>query len=128
MMQPVAGHGKLQYPSTAQPLKPQKRLTRCGSGVTPWLLTMAGGITPEEYKDRLRVREQDRDQMHKAVLSPGTQNADKMHLRCEYILKYGKTTFSCPRCWLMPGMCICGRLSAFHPATRLIVHMHYNEW
>lgn len=40
-----------------------------------------------------------------------------------------KTLFSCPRCWLLPTLCVCDKLPRVSaPRTKLIIHMHHNEW
>lgn len=40
----------------------------------------------------------------------------------------GKTLHTCPRCWLLQGVCICDRLPRLKPSTRVVMHMHHNEW
>jgi len=51
-----------------------------------------------------------------------------MHVKCEYNLKYGRTMFNCPNCWLLPGLCICERVQRCQPRTKVVVHVHHKEW
>ncbi len=35
------------------------------------------------------------------------------HRRCAHILRWRTTAYSCPRCWLQPGLCVCGHVRTF---------------
>ena len=67
--------------------------------------------------------------MEKVVLDKNVHGQVKTAVRCEYIMRYGKTLFSCPRCWLLPGLCICSRLQRVAlSSTRVVCSVHNLEW
>jgi len=85
----------------------------------------------KEYEDwfaKKREREAERDIVNRHMQDPSVPGVDKMHRRCQYILKYGRNLFTCPGCWLLPGLCVCGFMAKVDAKTQLVVHVHQTEW
>ena len=62
--------------------------------------------------------------MRDATIPPATKHA----LQCEHVKTWGRTIFACPTCWLMPYFCVCGKYARFTPKTKVILHLHHEEW
>lgn len=86
------------------------------------------GVNMQEYLRKRAEREKHRLRLNKLLRSPELSGPEKHHAQCEYVLKYGKILCSCPECWLLPGLCICHRLNRFKPKSRVVVHIHHDEW
>ncbi|GLC45797.1 hypothetical protein PLESTM_001780800 [Pleodorina starrii] len=92
-----------------------------------WDDTPDGG--KRAFLDQWRRRHAERRAMVAALQDPATPPSERMALRTSYILRWRKVLFSCPHCWLLPGMCVCGRMQRFAPQrTRVVVHAHHGEW
>ena len=98
-----------------------------GQGLTPYQLALTG-VTHEQYTERHEERTVARQQLCAAVADARVPPQDKHHLRCQYTKKYGKTLFSCPSCWMLPTLCICGKVHRFSTSTTVIVQVHHDEW
>lgn len=81
--QPGARGGAMDPPGP-----PARRQVSTASGLTAHHLAIAGGLSLDEYMATLKARERDREAMKVAVLDAGTAPGEKMHIRCEYILKW----------------------------------------
>lgn len=78
---------------------------------------------------RWRQRHADRRALVAGVTDGATPPQERMGLRTSYILKWRKILFSCPTCWLLPGLCVCSRMARFAPAkTQVVVCAHHGEW
>ncbi|PNH07470.1 hypothetical protein TSOC_006074, partial [Tetrabaena socialis] len=76
-----------------------------------------------------RQRHAERRAMMAALFDPAVDPKDRMALRTGYILRWRKILFSCPNCWLLPGLCVCARMQRFSPRrTQVVVHAHHGEW
>ncbi|KXZ53404.1 hypothetical protein GPECTOR_7g1300 [Gonium pectorale] len=92
-----------------------------------WDGTSDGGR--RAFVDRWRARHAERRAMVEALKDPARDPRDRMALRSEYIMRWRKILFSCPTCWLLPGLCVCGRMQRFSTSrTKLVVHAHHGEW
>ncbi|PNW76275.1 hypothetical protein CHLRE_12g541150v5 [Chlamydomonas reinhardtii] len=81
------------------------------------------------FVEQWRRRHAERRAMVAALSDPSGDPRERMSLRTDYILKWRKVLFSCPTCWLLPGLCVCGRMQRFSPRqTRVVVHAHHGEW
>ncbi|KAG2433741.1 hypothetical protein HXX76_008104 [Chlamydomonas incerta] len=81
------------------------------------------------FVEQWRRRHAERRAMVAALADPSSDPRERMSMRTDYILKWRKVLFSCPSCWLLPGLCVCGRMQRFSPAkTRVVVHAHHGEW
>ncbi|KAG2438394.1 hypothetical protein HYH02_010849 [Chlamydomonas schloesseri] len=81
------------------------------------------------FVEQWRKRHAERRAMVAALSDPSRDPRERMSLRTDYILKWRKVLFSCPTCWLLPGLCVCGRMQRFAPKkTRVVVHAHHGEW
>ncbi|GFR49571.1 hypothetical protein Agub_g11618, partial [Astrephomene gubernaculifera] len=92
-----------------------------------WDGTADGG--KRAFIEQWRQRHAERRAMAAAMADPARDPKDRMPLRTSYILKWRKVLFSCPNCWLLPGLCVCGRMRRFTPQrTKVVVHAHHAEW
>jgi DTW domain-containing protein YfiP len=106
-----------------------RSLNMTNHGLTPRHLALMNISTPEEWIAKAKERDEDRATVERLVLSKDTPGHSKLAIRSEYIVKYGKTLFSCPHCWLLPGLCICGRLEKVAlQNTSVICSVHNLEW
>ncbi|GIL49541.1 hypothetical protein Vafri_5895 [Volvox africanus] len=79
--------------------------------------------------DQWRRRHSERRAMVEGLRDPARAPTERMSLRTSYILRWRKVLFSCPNCWLLPGLCVCGRMQKFTlQRTRVVVHAHHGEW
>ncbi|GAX81218.1 hypothetical protein CEUSTIGMA_g8650.t1 [Chlamydomonas eustigma] len=91
-------------------------------------LASQGIESVDDWNARLAQRTAEKEETNRIVLSPDTPGEDKMHAQCKYIFKYRKTMFSCPHCWLLPGLCLCSRLAKVTTQCKMVVHVHFLEW
>ncbi|EFJ43208.1 hypothetical protein VOLCADRAFT_121460 [Volvox carteri f. nagariensis] len=81
------------------------------------------------FVEQWRRRHAERRAMVAAMRDPSRDPTERMALRTSYILRWRKVLFSCPNCWLLPGLCVCGRMGRYFPQkTRVVVHAHHGEW
>ncbi|GLI64674.1 hypothetical protein VaNZ11_008026 [Volvox africanus] len=92
-----------------------------------WDGTHDGG--KRAFVDQWRRRHSERRAMVEGLRDPARAPTERMSLRTSYILRWRKILFSCPNCWLLPGLCVCGRMRKFTlQRTRVVVHAHHGEW
>jgi DTW domain-containing protein YfiP len=104
----------------------------------------------EEWVATATRREAERAALTATLADPSTAEGDKMPLRCAYIQEHRKSLFSCPRCWLQRGLCMCGECEAAAAvlaaeaaaeagvsssggaagasAVSVAIHVHHSEW
>lgn len=106
-----------------------RSLNMTNHGLTPRHLALHGISSPEEWIAKAKERDEERAKVERIVLDKATPGPLKTTIRSEYIVKYGKTLFSCPNCWLLPGLCICSRLEKVSlRSTTVICSVHNLEW
>ena len=82
----------------------------------------------EDLEARLLERKAAQEAVQAVVRSPLAQGIQKHHAICNYIFKYRRSISSCPRCWLLPGLCVCKLMKPVQTRTRVVLHMHSSEW
>ncbi|KAG2491562.1 hypothetical protein HYH03_010131 [Edaphochlamys debaryana] len=81
------------------------------------------------FLEQWRQRHADRRAMVAGLADPAVPPQERMALRASYIHRWRKILFSCPTCWLLPGLCVCGRLQRFATQhTKVVIHAHHGEW
>ena len=60
--------------------------------------------------------------------NPTLSAAHKRAVQTEHIHTYGRALFMCHECWLPPTFCTCSQMGRVVPNTKVVVHMHHNEW
>jgi hypothetical protein len=87
-----------------------------------------GFSTAAELQAAINARAHDRQQLTLLLNRPDVSGADKHAARCAYLAKHGRVTAQCRVCWLLPAFCVCRALRVGQPQTRVIIHLHHNEW
>eukprot|EP00195_Chlamydomonas_chlamydogama_P001132 CAMPEP_0202920514 /NCGR_PEP_ID=MMETSP1392-20130828/76892_1 /ASSEMBLY_ACC=CAM_ASM_000868 /TAXON_ID=225041 /ORGANISM="Chlamydomonas chlamydogama, Strain SAG 11-48b" /LENGTH=278 /DNA_ID=CAMNT_0049614011 /DNA_START=278 /DNA_END=1114 /DNA_ORIENTATION=+ len=82
----------------------------------------------DEYNAKSDQRAAEREEIARVLADRSIDGEEKMHQYCQYLMKYSKSLFTCPNCWLLPGLCICERVQRCEPRTKVVVHVHHKEW
>lgn len=82
----------------------------------------------EEYISALEARRQKRDALNDYVARTDISGQEKGWARCDYIFKNLRLPFQCSTCWLLPGHCICNSLHRYQVSTKVVIHLHPDEW
>lgn len=64
----------------------------------------------------------------KAMRDPSFEHIKKSALQCEFTLKWGRTMFGCPKCWLLPHFCVCNECTTVDTQTKVVLHLNQSEW
>lgn len=64
----------------------------------------------------------------KAMRDPTFEHTKKSALQCEFTLKWGRTMFGCPKCWLLPHFCVCNECTTVDTQTKVVLHLNQSEW
>lgn len=99
-----------------------------GSGVTSNQLQELGVSSIQELAAKKEARVAARKALSDYLARPDLSGQEKQHARCAYIHKYGRLPYQCSGCWLLPGHCVCGQLRKAQPATKVVIHLHQDEW
>jgi hypothetical protein len=99
-----------------------------GSGVTSNQLQELGVSSIQELAAKKEARVAARKALSEYLARPDLSGQEKQHARCAYIHKYGRLPYQCSGCWLLPGHCVCGQLRKAQPATKVVIHLHQDEW
>ena len=97
-------------------------------------LRQYGCASLEEYTRVWRERREERNRLRRLVQSDELTSAEKQALVTSYVVKWGKTPFQCPTCWLLPYMCVCNGAARAPPEPelgsrpRVLVWLHEREW
>lgn len=87
-----------------------------------------GCSTLDEYIAALDARRLKRDALNEYIARSDISGREKGWARCQYILQNLRLPFQCPVCWLLPGHCICSNLRKAQVKTKVVVHLHPDEW
>lgn len=98
------------------------------SGISPQALLNLGVSSVAELTAIREARIAARQELAEYMARPDVSGPEKQVARCAYIHKQGRLACQCPTCWLLPGNCVCGKLKRAEPATRVIIHLHQDEW
>jgi len=82
-------------------------------------------LTREEYSKAVATAAAARAVHEVAIRTPGLSNADRHDLEARFHAVYGRCFLKCQNCWLLPGMCVCQRLTVRNIAPHhvaLLVH------
>lgn len=116
---------------TVTPHAPPHPPTPCSwdpSGVSPKQLQELGLSSVQELKAGRDARTAARLALANYLARPEVSGPDKQRARCAYIHEFGRLPYQCRGCWLLPGNCVCGRLRVAAPATKVVIHLHQDEW
>eukprot|EP00200_Dunaliella_tertiolecta_P003510 CAMPEP_0202342874 /NCGR_PEP_ID=MMETSP1126-20121109/3250_1 /ASSEMBLY_ACC=CAM_ASM_000457 /TAXON_ID=3047 /ORGANISM="Dunaliella tertiolecta, Strain CCMP1320" /LENGTH=355 /DNA_ID=CAMNT_0048933889 /DNA_START=76 /DNA_END=1143 /DNA_ORIENTATION=- len=107
--------------------KEHSSIAACGSDVFR-LLQLFKVSSEAQLRDKADARVKAKEDVLRAVHDPNVPGVEKQRLRCDYVHSYGRALFSCPGCWLLPGLCVCGLLHRIEHQTKVIVSCHPAEW
>lgn len=62
------------------------------------------------------------------LTSPDVSGPDKQRARCAFTHEHLRLPYQCRTCWLLPGNCVCGKLRKASPRTKVVIHLHVDEW
>ena len=88
----------------------------------------ARGVSTDTLQTRLRTREKRTDELRKMFSPGGVPSNERLHVLCQHVMDCGRGLFLCPGCWLLPANCVCGRYRVVRSRTKVVVHIHHNEW
>ena len=61
--------------------------------------------------------------------NPANAAADKHHVSALHHMRFGRSLYNCPKCWLAKGCCVCHALTAARLRPhRVAVYMHMHEY
>lgn len=86
------------------------------------------GISESEFRERAAATEAARAVYEAALYSPETSTAERHNLAAQFATTHGKAAFKCPGCWLLPGCCVCAKLTRGSTAPhQLGLYLHHKE-
>lgn len=91
----------------------------CAGGTSNMRLLLYGCTSMAEVEARNAARERAAEVQDAALRDPSIPPAQKHALHTAHLFEHGRSPFACPRCWLLAGTCICGRLPVFEPSTEV---------
>lgn len=96
---------------------------------SPHNLRLWGLPSAEAYFDAEDARERDKRETEAFVRDPANSAADKHHVSALHHMRFGRSLYNCPKCWLAKGCCVCHALTATRLRPhRVAVYMHMHEY
>ena len=96
---------------------------------SPHNLRLWGLPSAEAYFDAEDARERDKRETDAFVRNPANAAADKHHVSALHHMRFGRSLYNCPKCWLAKGCCVCHTLTAARLRPhRVAVYMHMHEY
>lgn len=98
------------------------------SGVTSHQLQELGVSSVQELQAVKDARVAARKALCEYLARPDASGPDKQRARCAFIHKNMRLPYQCRGCWLLPGNCVCNKLRKAKPSTKVVIHVHHDEW
>jgi hypothetical protein len=121
------GTGSSTHPSSAPCLH-----LLCNSwdptGMSPKQLQELGVASVQELQAVREQRLAARRALTALLTSPDVSGPDKQRARCAFTHEHLRLPYQCRTCWLLPGNCVCGKLRKASPRTKVVIHLHVDEW
>ena len=73
---------------------------------SPHNLRLWGLPSAEAYFDAEDARERDKRETDAFVRNPANAAADKHHVSALHHMRFGRSLYNCPKCWLAKGCCV----------------------
>lgn len=98
------------------------------SGVTPYQLQELGVSSVQELQAARDARQAARKALADFLARKDVSGPEKHRARCAFIHKHLRLPYQCTGCWLLPGNCVCNKLRTAKPKTKVVIHLHQDEW
>lgn len=98
------------------------------TGMSPKQLQELGVASVQELQAVREQRLMARRVLSEFLARPDVSGPDKQRARCAFTHEHLRLPYQCRTCWLLPGNCVCGKLLKASPRTKVVIHLHADEW
>lgn len=98
------------------------------TGMSPKQLQELGVDSVQELQAVREQRLMARRALSEFIARPDVSGPDKQRARCAFTHEHMRLPYQCRTCWLLPGNCVCGKLRKASPHTKVVIHLHADEW
>lgn len=96
--------------------------------MSPKQLQELGVASVQELQAVREQRLMARRALSEFLARPDVSGPDKQRARCAFTHEHMRLPYQCRTCWLLPGNCVCGKLRKASPRTKVVIHLHADEW